>query len=117
MGAGQSRGLVGFAITVAFELERGAFPAFLELVTENARQSVEAEPDCLRFDVLTPVDAGSGEQVLLYEIYRDEAAFDAHLASPHFRRFDERTRDLVRRKTVRSFSVAEHAKASIAHAG
>ena len=38
--------------------------------------------------------------VFLYEIYRDRAAFDLHLASDHFRQFDQRSRDLVVSKTV-----------------
>ena len=96
-----------YGITVNFELEEGAFDTFQRLVSENARESVATEAGCLRFDVLTP--PGGGE-VFLYEIYRDRAAFDLHLATPHFRRFDEITRDLVRCKTVVAYSVQENAK-------
>jgi (4S)-4-hydroxy-5-phosphonooxypentane-2,3-dione isomerase len=99
----------GFAITVAFDLAEGAFPEFFRLVSENAARSVALEPDCLRFDVLTPRD-GVGPSILLYEVYADEAAFDLHLASDHYLSFDRSTRDLVRQKTVTSFSVATNAK-------
>ena len=96
-----------FAITVAFELVEGAFPEFHRLVTENAALSVELEPDCLRFDVLTPADpAAFPRMFFLYEIYRDRAAFDLHLASDHFRQFDQRSRDLVISKTVVAYAVA-----------
>ena len=101
-----------FAITVAFELVDGAFPEFYQMVSENASQSVAVEPGCLRFDVLTPVEAGASPQVFLYEIYRDRAAFDFHLASDHYRSFDLNTRDLVSKKTVWAYSVAENAKVS-----
>lgn len=101
----------GFAITVSFELEEGAAERFHHLVAENARQSVALEPGCLRFDVLTPLDGTKGREVLLYEIYADQGAFDVHLASAHFKSFDEQTRMLVRRKTVRAFVVGENAKA------
>lgn len=99
-----------FAITVAFELADGAFAEFHRLVSENAALSVALEPDCLRFDVLTPLDGAVRQQVLLYEIYADRAAFDRHLASEHYLRFDRSTRDLVLKKTVASFAVAENAK-------
>ena len=42
--------------------------------------------------------------VFLYEVYRDRAAFDLHLASDHFRQFDQRSRDLVIRKTVVAYA-------------
>ncbi|CCV11821.1 antibiotic biosynthesis monooxygenase [Mesorhizobium sp. STM 4661] len=103
-------GAAAFAITVAFELLEGAFPEFHRLVTENAALSVELEPDCLRFDVLTPADAAASSHVFLYEIYRDRAAFDLHLASDHFRQFDQRSRDLVISKTVVAYRVEENAK-------
>ncbi len=95
---------------MAFELLEGAFPEFHRLITENAALSVKLEPDCLRFDVLTPADAGGPTQVFLYEIYRDRAAFDLHLASDHFRQFDQRSRDLVIRKTVVAYAVQENVK-------
>ncbi len=100
-----------FAITVAFELVDGAFPEFYQRVSENASLSVAVEPGCLRFDVLTPVEAGASPQVFLYEIYRDRAAFDFHLASealPEFRPEDpaissrrRRSGPMASRKTQR----------------
>jgi (4S)-4-hydroxy-5-phosphonooxypentane-2,3-dione isomerase len=102
-----------FAITVAFELVEGGFAEFRRLLAENAAQSVLLEPDCLRFDVLTPADAEQPSHVFLYELYRDRAAFDLHLASDHFRQFDERSRDLVVSKTVASYVVEENAKAPL----
>lgn len=103
-------GAAAFAITVAFELVDGAYPEFHRLVSENAALSVELEPDCLRFDVLTPAQAAEAKHVFLYEIYRNRAAFDLHLASEHFRQFDQSSRDLVIRKTVLAYAVRENAK-------
>ena len=108
------RNAVAFAITVAFELVEGAFPEFHRLLAQNAALSVELEPDCLRFDVLTPNDAAAPTHVFIYEIYRDRAAFDLHLASDHFRQFDQRSRDLVLSKTIVAYAVEENAKAAIA---
>jgi quinol monooxygenase YgiN len=97
-----------FAITVTFELEEGTTDLFHRLVAENARQSVALEPGCLRFDVLFPTNGA--REVFLYEIYTDQAAFDVHLASAHFRTFDEETRALIRKKTVNAFTVDQNAK-------
>ena len=96
------------ALVVEFTLREGARAAFLPLVRENAAQSVAREAGCLRFDVLEP--EGSPADVLLYEIYTDRAAFDAHLASEHFRQFDAVTRDLVAAKAVRLCALSENAK-------
>lgn len=100
----------GYAVTVAFELVDGALPEFQRRVSENAATSVEREPGCLRFDVLTPFEPDASPQVFLYEIYADRAAFDFHLASDHYKSFDETTRDMVRKKTVWFYSVDENAK-------
>jgi autoinducer 2-degrading protein len=107
--AGKQTAATAFAITVLFELVDGAFARFHELVSDNARQSVESEAGCLRFDVLTPVTA-EGSQVFLYEIYEDRAAFDVHLASTHFKLFDQLSRDLVRNKIITAYAVEENAK-------
>ena len=94
-----------FGLTVTFRLRPGSLAAFLPLVRENARASVADEPGCRRFDVCEP--EGGGDEVFLYELYEDAAAFDAHLRTPHFLRFDEATRDMVASKEARRFAVTE----------
>lgn len=104
------RRAAAFAITVSFELVEGGFVEFHRLVSENAALSVELEPDCLRFDVLTPAEASASCHVLLYEIYSDRVAFDLHLASDHFLQFDRLSRNLVTSKHVLAYAVQENAK-------
>jgi quinol monooxygenase YgiN len=99
-----------FAITVAFDVVDGGFAEFHRLVSENASLSVKLEPGCLRFDVLTPLEGDGPGQVFLYEIYRDRAAFEMHLASSHYLSFDQRTRHLVARKAVLTYRVDENFK-------
>ena len=53
---------------------RKPISASLPLVCANAAASLKGEPECLRFDVLTPL--AGGDEVLLYEVYRDRAAFE-----------------------------------------
>ncbi|WP_353183192.1 putative quinol monooxygenase [Bosea sp. (in: a-proteobacteria)] len=87
-----------FTILVRFRIGPGQMPAFLPLMLENAEASRRDEPGCERFDVLQP--QGQPDAILLYEIYTDRAAFDAHCASPHFKAFDGATQSMVVEKEV-----------------
>ena len=61
-----------------------------EFITEmllNAKGANEDEPGCLRFDVVQ--DSQDANTLHLYEVYKDEAAFKDHQASPHYKRFGE----------------------------
>ena len=60
---------------------------FLDLCRFDSTRSVHDEPGCQQFDVLT-VDAAP-DAVVLYEVYDDEAAFDAHKRTPHYATFAE----------------------------
>ena len=99
-----------FAITVAFELVSGAEAEFCRLARENAERSVALEAGCRRFDVLAAIPGSGGPAVLLYEIYDDRDAFAAHLATEHYRQFNESAGALVHVKTVMEFSVVENAR-------
>jgi quinol monooxygenase YgiN len=92
-------------ILVEFELHPGSEPEFRRLVLENAVASLRDERGCRQFDVLTP-ESGPGDRIVLYEIYDDAAAFDAHLATPHFATFNDATAPLVANKTVHRLGFA-----------
>ena len=89
-------------VTVEFEVELGEFDRFLPLMEENAHLSLELEPGCRQFDVC--LDAGRPGAVFLYEVYDSRSAFEEHLASDHFKRFDAATRDTVVHKVVRELA-------------
>lgn len=93
-----------FVILVDFHLKPGAGSEFRRMIDENADASVKTEPGCLQFDVLEP--EGEGERVLLYEIYSDRAAFDAHLRTEHFRVFAGASESLILQKTVTRCNLA-----------
>jgi len=88
----------GFAIIVDFRLKPGTRSEFRKLIDANARASATQEPGCRRFDVLEP--AGDVDRIMLYEIYADSAAFDAHKRSEHYARFDTEGGNLVASKSV-----------------
>jgi (4S)-4-hydroxy-5-phosphonooxypentane-2,3-dione isomerase len=87
-----------FVIVVDFQLKPGTEKQFRGLIDANADASVRNEPGCLQFDVLEP--EGEEGRVLLYEIYTDRAAFDAHLKTQHFHVFNSASESLYLRKSV-----------------
>lgn len=87
-----------YIILVQFSTHAGQEKAFKELILENARLSLQNEPGCLVFDVLSRSDAEFN--FVLYETYTDRQAFEAHLQAPHFHTFDRTSRELVRKKQV-----------------
>ena len=87
-----------FVIFVDFHLKPGMRSQFRRLIDENAEASVRTEPGCLQFDVLEP--EGEADRVLLYEIYTDRTAFDAHLQTEHFRIFADASESLFLQKKV-----------------
>lgn len=92
-----------YVITVEFTIHPQHLAAFMPLMLENASRSRAAEPGCRRFDVCR--DPGQTEQVFLYEIYDDRAAFDLHLAAAHFKSFDAATKSMIAKKTVHAYEL------------
>ena len=88
----------GYVVIVDFRLKAGTRSAFRALIDANASSSVRNEQGCRRFDVVEPM--GERDRVVLYEIYDDEAAFEAHCTSAHFCSFDAESASLVDDKTV-----------------
>ena len=55
---------------------------FLKAIEVDALGSERDEPGCMRFNVLQ--DAQDQNVYYFYEVYRDEAALEAHQATPHY---------------------------------
>jgi quinol monooxygenase YgiN len=87
------------AIIVDIRVKPDAGAEFARLISENAAASLEREPGCVKFDILVP-EGEVGGQFLLYEIYADPGAFEAHLGSDHYKRFDAATSAIVTEKVV-----------------
>jgi quinol monooxygenase YgiN len=94
-----------YVVTAIFQVEARDADAFLARVRRQAADSLAAEPACHRFDVC--IDPSRPGRVLLYELYDDRAAFDAHLESPHFRAFDGDIADMVTAKEVQTWTRVE----------
>ena len=93
-----------FAVTVTFHIQPGQMAAFLPLMLSNASAS-RKEPGCRQFDVCT--DPAHNDEVFLYELYTDSAAFDAHLAAPHFKEFAAQVDPMISRREVRTYATVQ----------
>jgi (4S)-4-hydroxy-5-phosphonooxypentane-2,3-dione isomerase len=75
---------MSFALEVQIRIKPENVGRFMAAVLENGR-SARAEPGCRTFDVL--VDPHDPTKLMLYEVYADEKAFEAHQATPHFKKY------------------------------
>lgn len=71
-----------YVLLLRTQLKPGSFEAFMDAMQVNAAASVRDEPGCLTFDVMR--DRSDADLVWLYEVYVDEAAFEAHTQTAHF---------------------------------
>ena len=81
-----------YCVIVDLQVKPEHLDAFLEAMVENASASRRGEPGCVRFDVVQ--DEADAGHIILYEIYRDRAAFEGdHLKREHFLRWRDTVRD------------------------
>lgn len=91
-----------FVITAEFRLKPDMLNALMPLVLLQAEKSLANEAGCLVFDVCIEHN-DNDDIILLYEVYKDEAAFNFHMKTSHYLAFSETVSDLVADKAVRRF--------------
>ena len=89
-----------FVVIVDWTVSPEAAPEFAELLKVQARNSLELEDACRIFDVAQDPDQPGC--FLLYELYDSAAAFEAHLASDHFKAFAPKADAVTIEKAVRT---------------
>jgi autoinducer 2-degrading protein len=81
---------------------------FLEALKENGAATIK-EPGCLRYDIVQ--STANQNQIFIYEVYADEAAVAFHRGTPHFKKYQEVTKDMVSKRQSRPMvSVASFTK-------
>ncbi len=80
-------------IAVSFEAKPDKVAEFKALITEHARRSLTEEPGCVQFDVSQ--DPKDEKKFFLYEVYKDEAAFEFHRGTPRMAENGKRIPSLV----------------------
>jgi len=74
---------------------------YMAAIKENGAASVK-EPGCRVFDIA--VSSKDPNHVLLFEVYDNAAALDAHRTTDHFKKYQATTANMVAKRDVRSFS-------------
>jgi (4S)-4-hydroxy-5-phosphonooxypentane-2,3-dione isomerase len=70
------------ALWVKVRIKPAGRERFLKAIEADALGSERDEEGCLRFNVLQ--DRADPSVYYFYEVYRDEAALEAHRAAPHY---------------------------------
>ena len=96
---------MSYALVVSIRIKPENVDAFMQKLAANAA-AARAEPGCLTFQVL--VDPKDRTRVMLYEIYKDEAAFQHHQAQPAFKSYLEEAVPLLAERDREFFTRVSH---------
>lgn len=97
-----------YVLTVEVEIDPKHREDYKTVIQKQARISVEREEGCLLFDVSASPD--DPNRFLLYEIYRDRAAFDQHLQEKHSKENGGLTKPWIRNQTVKFWDLVSASK-------
>ena len=75
---------MSLVLQVYIQIKPENVDAFMKKVVENGK-AARTEPGCRQFDVLA--DPEDKTKVMLYEVYDDQKAFDAHQAGAAFKKY------------------------------
>lgn len=91
-----------FAVVATYEIAPDMVDTFLPFLLAHRDRCLRDEPGTLRFDVLRPAS-----NLMLYEVYEDEAAFQAHRIGASVARFREETAAIERKLTFVSCALVD----------
>jgi quinol monooxygenase YgiN len=80
------------------EIDPAQVETFATATREVGQASVRSEDGCLALYAVAEKD--NAGRVRVFEIYRDSAAYQAHLQTPHFRKFRSTTDAMVRSRKL-----------------
>lgn len=81
------------ALFVTVKVKPDQRERFLSVIEDDAASSVRDEPGCVDFQVLQ--DQADADTYYFYEVYQDEAAFQAHGQTPHFARWRAASQEVL----------------------
>jgi quinol monooxygenase YgiN len=87
-----------FIRVAEIEVDPAQREAFISAVKEEMEESVRVEPGVLAIYAVAEKDAPS--RLRFFEIYANEAAYNAHLESPHFRKYRRTTEAMIRSRAL-----------------
>lgn len=81
------------ALIATIEVTPGNRDQYLEELLAHRRRSLDGEPGTLAFEVLLPHDKPN--EIMLYEVYADDAAFEAHRTGESMAEIARNTKGLL----------------------
>ena len=100
------------ALVGTIEVAPGRKDQLVAALMAHRARCLKDEPGTLQMEVLTPRDDDT--RLLLYEVYRDDAAFDVHRNGPSFAQWREETAGTIAKFSVTRCTPVEPG-ASITH--
>ena len=76
------------------EIDPGQVPAYRDALKEEIATSIRVEPGVLSLYAVSVKDQPS--QVRIFETYKDQAAYESHLQTPHFKKYKAETQGMVK---------------------
>jgi quinol monooxygenase YgiN len=87
-----------FVRIAELEIDPVQLESYKAAVKEEIETSIRVEPGVLAiYSVALKEDPS---QLRFFEIYKDEAAYTAHIASPHFRKYVEITKGMIKSRKL-----------------
>jgi quinol monooxygenase YgiN len=80
------------------EIDPAQLDNYKAALKEEIETSIRVEPGVLTLYAVSVKDHPN--QIRLFEMYRDEASYRAHLQTPHFTRYKTRTQQMVKSLTL-----------------
>ena len=76
------------------EIDPDQIEAYKQALSDEMATSVHDEPGVLSLYAVSVKDHPN--QIRIFETYRDQAGYEAHLQSPHFRKYKDATKGMVK---------------------
>ena len=76
------------------QIDPAQLSAYKLALKEEIETSIRVEPGVLTLYAVSLKE--HPEQIKLFETYKDAAAYESHLQSPHFKRYKQRTQGMVK---------------------
>lgn len=93
------------AIIAAIDVAPGTRDQFLSSLQSHKARCLKDEPGTLQFEIFGNHDDQS--KMLLYEVYRDDAAFEEHLNGPSIAQWRQETAELGAKAQVTRWMAME----------
>jgi quinol monooxygenase YgiN len=76
------------------EIDAGQVEAYTNALKEEVETSIRVEPGVLTLYAVSV--KAQPNQIRIFETYKDEAAYESHLQTPHFRKYKAETQGTVK---------------------